>query len=90
MSTAAPTIAVIGLGYVGLPLAVALAEHFPTAGLDIDAQRIAELREGHDRTGEIGGEPGQEALPRRGPQSVHIHAGHGQHRGRIPPGRSIG
>lgn len=56
MSTASPTIAVIGLGYVGLPLAVALAEHFPTAGLDIDAQRIAELREGHDRTGEIGGE----------------------------------
>jgi len=49
----APKIAVIGLGYVGLPLAVALARHFPTTGLDIAATRIAELRRGHDRTGEI-------------------------------------
>ncbi|MDP6874369.1 MAG: nucleotide sugar dehydrogenase, partial [Alphaproteobacteria bacterium] len=46
-------IAVIGLGYVGLPLAVALARHFPTVGYDLDATRIAELRDGHDRTGEI-------------------------------------
>ncbi|MBA3898103.1 MAG: nucleotide sugar dehydrogenase [Sphingomonadaceae bacterium] len=44
---------VVGLGYVGLPLAVALARHFPVTGLDIDAARIAELRAGHDRTGEI-------------------------------------
>ena len=47
------SIAVIGLGYVGLPLAVALARHFPTVGLDIDNARIAELRAGRDRTGEI-------------------------------------
>jgi len=46
-------IAVIGLGYVGLPLAVALARHFSTIGYDVDAARIAELRQGHDRTGEI-------------------------------------
>lgn len=46
-------VAVIGLGYVGLPLAVALAKVGPTIGLDIDAGRIAELRRGHDRTGEI-------------------------------------
>ena len=46
-------IAVVGLGYVGLPLAVALARHFPTTGIDIDAQRIAELRGGHDRTNEL-------------------------------------
>lgn len=46
-------VAVIGLGYVGLPLAVALAKVGPTVGLDIDAGRIAELRRGHDRTGEI-------------------------------------
>ena len=46
-------IAVIGLGYVGLPLAVALARHFPTIGYDVDAARIDELRQGHDRTGEI-------------------------------------
>jgi UDP-N-acetyl-D-mannosaminuronate dehydrogenase len=44
---------VIGLGYVGLPLAVALAKQFETFGLDVDAQRIAELETGHDRTGEI-------------------------------------
>lgn len=48
-----PSIAVIGLGYVGLPLAVALSRHFDTAGLDIDAARIAELKEGFDRTGEL-------------------------------------
>ena len=47
---------VLGLGYVGLPLAVALAGRFPTTGLDIDAGRIAELRDGHDRTGEIAAE----------------------------------
>ena len=47
--------AVVGLGYVGLPLAVALAQRFTTVGLDVDAQRIAELRDGHDRTGEIDG-----------------------------------
>ncbi len=46
-------ISVIGLGYVGLPLAVTLSQHFPVIGLDIDAQRIMELRKGHDRTREI-------------------------------------
>jgi UDP-N-acetyl-D-galactosamine dehydrogenase len=46
-------IVVVGLGYVGLPLAVALARRFPTAGYDIDASRIEELRAGHDRTREI-------------------------------------
>lgn len=49
-----PTITVIGLGYVGLPLAVALARHFVVVGIDVDAGRIAELKRGHDRTGEIG------------------------------------
>lgn len=44
---------VVGLGYVGLPLAVALAKHFEVWGIDIDTGRIAELRDGHDRTGEI-------------------------------------
>jgi len=46
-------IAVIGLGYVGLPLAVGLSHHFPTVGYDIDRQRVAELRTGQDRTGEV-------------------------------------
>ncbi|MEO6717687.1 MAG: nucleotide sugar dehydrogenase [Novosphingobium sp.] len=44
---------VIGLGYVGLPLAVALAQQHDTVGLDTDVRRIAELTAGHDRTGEI-------------------------------------
>ncbi len=48
-----PTVVVVGLGYVGLPLAVALAKRFPTWGLDIDTGRIAELERHHDRTGEI-------------------------------------
>ena len=48
-----PTIVVVGLGYVGLPLAVALAEHFPVTGFDVDQCRVAELASGHDRTGEI-------------------------------------
>lgn len=46
-------VVVVGLGYVGLPLAVALATKLNVTGLDIDTQRIAELRAGHDRTNEI-------------------------------------
>lgn len=48
-----PSIAVIGLGYVGLPLAAALADQEPVTGFDIDRDRIAELRAGRDRTGEL-------------------------------------
>ncbi len=50
---AVQSIVVVGLGYVGLPLAVALAKSFPTVGLDIDEGRISELKAGHDRTDEI-------------------------------------
>jgi UDP-N-acetyl-D-galactosamine dehydrogenase len=46
-------IAVVGLGYVGLPLAVALARKFPVIGFDIDVGRIGELKQGIDRTGEV-------------------------------------
>ena len=46
-------IAVIGLGYVGLPLAVALAKKFEVVGIDIDQGRIDGLLSGVDRTGEI-------------------------------------
>lgn len=53
MQQRVPTVVVVGLGYVGLPLAVALAKRFDTWGLDIDAGRITELTGGHDRTGEI-------------------------------------
>jgi UDP-N-acetyl-D-galactosamine dehydrogenase len=47
-------IVVLGLGYVGLPLAIALARKFDVIGFDVDPQRIEELRSGHDRTREIG------------------------------------
>ena len=53
MTAASPRVTVIGLGYVGLPLAVALARQFETCGLDVDRRRITELESGHDRTGEI-------------------------------------
>ena len=49
----APRFAVIGLGYVGLPLAVAFGRHWPTLGFDIDAGRIAELRNDVDHTLEM-------------------------------------
>ncbi|NDV25370.1 nucleotide sugar dehydrogenase [Desulfovibrio sp. JC010] len=47
------TIAVVGLGYVGLPLAVALGRKFKVLGLDISEQRVKELNEGFDRTNEV-------------------------------------
>lgn len=46
-------IAVIGLGYVGLPLAVEFAQKFPTIGFDIAQWRVDELNAGHDRTLEV-------------------------------------
>ncbi len=48
-----PTIAIIGLGYVGLPLAVAFAEKYKVIGFDINADRIAELNKAKDHTLEI-------------------------------------
>ena len=44
---------VIGLGYVGLPLAVEFGRHLPTIGFDIDTRRIEALRSGHDHTREV-------------------------------------
>jgi UDP-N-acetyl-D-galactosamine dehydrogenase len=49
-------IALIGLGYVGLPLALALAKNFSTIGFDLSGQRIAALRQGHDWSGEQNGD----------------------------------
>ncbi|KOF04020.1 hypothetical protein OB69_03195 [Roseivirga seohaensis subsp. aquiponti] len=46
-------IAIIGLGYVGLPLAVAFAEKYKVFGFDINQSRIDELNSGHDRTLEV-------------------------------------
>ncbi len=52
----APVVSVIGLGYVGLPVATEFAKHFEVIGFDIQPSRIEELRSGFDRTGEIGPE----------------------------------
>jgi len=46
-------IAVVGLGYVGLPLAIALAHHYPVIGLDVNLDRVAALNAGHDETQEV-------------------------------------
>ena len=45
-------VAVVGLGYVGLPLAVAFGRKGPVIGFDVSAERVEELRNGRDRTGE--------------------------------------
>ena len=50
------SIGVIGLGYVGLPLAVEFAKKYPVLGFDISKQRVTELSEGHDSTLEISDE----------------------------------
>lgn len=46
-------ICVVGLGYVGLPLAVALAKNYEVCGFDINQTRVEKLKSGHDATGEI-------------------------------------
>ncbi len=44
---------IIGLGYVGLPLAVEFGRRYPTLGFDINADRVASLKQGHDATLEV-------------------------------------
>jgi UDP-N-acetyl-D-glucosamine/UDP-N-acetyl-D-galactosamine dehydrogenase len=46
-------VTVVGLGYVGLPLALAFATEFPTIGLDVDSARVEELQKGDDRNREV-------------------------------------
>ena len=46
-------VSLIGLGYVGLPVAVAFGLMRRTIGFDINSTRIEELKQGHDRTGEV-------------------------------------
>jgi UDP-N-acetyl-D-glucosamine/UDP-N-acetyl-D-galactosamine dehydrogenase len=49
----ARSVAVVGLGYVGLPIAVAFGKQAPVIGFDINRTKIEELRRGIDRTGEV-------------------------------------
>ncbi len=46
-------VAVVGLGYVGLPIAIAFAKHVPVLGFDVNTAKIDELRHGIDRTNEV-------------------------------------
>jgi UDP-N-acetyl-D-galactosamine dehydrogenase len=63
--TQTPRIAIIGLGYVGLPLAVEFGKRFDTVGYDIRPDRVTELREGRDSTRELTAEElGQSRLLR--------------------------
>jgi len=63
-----PIIGIIGLGYVGLPLAVAFAEKYRVIGFDIHQGRVDELQQGHDRTLEVEDELLQKVLLN------HVHA----------------
>jgi len=58
------TISVIGLGYVGLPLAVAFSEKYKVVGFDIAKSRIEELKRGYDRTLEVSEDELKESLKR--------------------------
>ncbi len=57
-----PNIAIIGLGYVGLPLAVAFSDHYKVIGYDIDSSRIESLNKFHDKTDEASSEALKKAL----------------------------
>ena len=50
------SIAVIGLGYVGLPLAVEFSKKYPVTGFDLNLKRVDELKTGYDRTNEVSSE----------------------------------
>ncbi|KGN98567.1 UDP-N-acetyl-D-galactosamine dehydrogenase [Porphyromonas macacae] len=59
-------IAVIGLGYVGLPLARLFSTKYPTVGFDLNRNRVVELMNGHDSTLEVSDELLQEAISKHG------------------------
>ncbi|SJZ80965.1 UDP-N-acetyl-D-galactosamine dehydrogenase [Chitinophaga eiseniae] len=66
-------IAIIGLGYVGLPLAVEFAKKYRTVGFDINQSRIKALREGHDHTLEVADEDLKKVLVKdtQAPQGLY-------------------
>ena len=55
------TVAVVGLGYVGLPVAVEFGKRRPTLGFDISSKKVARLKAFHDATGEVAAEELQAA-----------------------------
>ena len=67
-----PTIAILGLGYVGLPLAVAFASKYKVIGFDINSQRIVQLQAGEDHTLEVSKEALQKVLQASGPSGFSL------------------
>jgi UDP-N-acetyl-D-galactosamine dehydrogenase len=65
-------IAIIGLGYVGLPLAIEFGKKFKVLGFDINAKRVAELRAGQDRTFEADLEGMKMAMGLSGGKGLHF------------------
>jgi len=67
MNTTKHKIAIIGLGYVGLPLARLFATKYPVVGFDINAERVKELQGGHDDTLEVEDDILQQVLKQENP-----------------------
>ncbi|RLD38568.1 MAG: Vi polysaccharide biosynthesis protein VipA/TviB [Bacteroidetes bacterium] len=65
-------IAIIGLGYVGLPLAVEFGKKYPVVGFDINVKRVAELNAGHDHTLETEDEDLQSVLSQGGQLGLEL------------------
>ncbi len=68
MNLSTARLAVVGLGYVGLPLAVEFGKHRPVLGFDINPARVAELQGGHDHT--------LECSPEQLKAARHLHYSH--------------
>ncbi len=73
MSTKEKKIAIIGLGYVGLPLAVAFAEKYKVIGFDINSSRVDKLNSGNDETLEIENELLTQVLDTENVKSIGLY-----------------
>ncbi len=73
MSLTEKKIAIIGLGYVGLPLAVAFADKYKVIGFDINSHRVSELNSGNDETLEIESELLNRVLDIDNTNSIGLH-----------------
>jgi len=73
MSLTEKKIAIIGLGYVGLPLAVAFAEKYKVIGFDINGQRVEGLNSGKDETLEIQDDLLKKVLDINNSETVGLH-----------------
>ena len=76
MSTHNYRIGIIGLGYVGLPLAVEFAKFYPVVGFDVNKKRIADLQASIDNTLEVDYEILKTVIVNDGKQSKGLHCSH--------------